>query len=61
MSTADRCQLLAGVTGALALATGRAGFGYLTVALLWWAVIELSVTIRADRRAAKRPTIKETP
>jgi hypothetical protein len=53
MSAADRCQVLAGITGALALATGVSWFGYVTVGLLWYAVIDLSVTIRADRRAAK--------
>ncbi len=53
MSTADRCQILAGICGALALATGRSGFAYITIVLLWWAVIDLSTTIRAERKDAR--------
>lgn len=53
VTTADRCQILAGVTGGVWLASGVAGFGYVTALLLWWAVIELTTSIRAERRKGK--------
>lgn len=55
MSTADRCQILAGITGGVWLASGVAGFGYVTAVLLWWTVIELSVAIRAGRKKGQSP------
>lgn len=55
MSTADRCALLAAITQVLAIATGRSFFGYVTVLLLWWAFIELSVAIRAGRKKGQSP------
>jgi hypothetical protein len=53
MSSADRCGALAAITGALAMATGHAFFGYATVILLWWAFVELSVTLRAERKRGR--------
>lgn len=53
MSTADRSAVLAIIMLALAIATGRPGFWYLTVALWIWAFIALSVTLRAERRERK--------
>lgn len=53
MSTADRCQILAGITGALGVATDRPRFFYVTIVLLWWVVIDLSTTIRAERRKGR--------
>ena len=52
MSTADRCAVLAAVTMAVGWSEGRSDLLYVTIVLLWWAVIELSVAIRAARRKA---------
>jgi hypothetical protein len=53
LSPADRFQILAGITGGIGLATGKPAFAYLTIVLLWFAVIELSTAIRAERRKGK--------
>ncbi len=53
MSIADRCAVLAAVTLAIGWSEGRSDLLYVTIVLLWWAVIELSTQIRADRRKGK--------
>ncbi len=53
MSTADRCAVLAAVTLAVGWSEGRSDLLYVTIVLLWWTVIELSTTIRADRKRLK--------
>lgn len=50
MSSADRCQVLAIITGGLWYATENVGLAYITMALLWFAVINLTSDIRAARR-----------
>src|SRR4051812_13042491 len=50
MTAADRCQVGAIITGGLALSTGAPVLWYTTALLLWGAIINLSVEIRAMRR-----------
>lgn len=54
MTAADRCQLGAILTGGLAFATGRVGLWYMTVALLWGAVMHLTGDIRQQRRQQRK-------
>jgi hypothetical protein len=54
MTAADRCQAAAIVTGGLAVATDATGLWYLTAALLWAAIVNLTGTIRDTRRQQRK-------
>jgi len=54
MTTADRCQACALVSGGVALATGAPWLWHTTVVLLWLAVMHLTGDIRSARRRTKQ-------